>query len=382
MTTEIEVAATGSIDNAPPVETVEAPVVTTNVPDTTAAPEPEEHVSPRERAMRSIVERAEAHRRSTELAYGEQLADEARAAAGLEPLSHEEPEPAEPREPPEPANPNLEADAAPQVQQPVPTHQPVDKITLEINGQPVSLTPEEYRQLATMGAEAAFRQQPQVQQPIHRPTPQAQPVAPQAPVADPEMVRRVVKQIAYGQEDEGVKALSDLISSVVERTQAPAQPMFDPNALVNTAANVAQARMQLQSDLMTIGREFPELFGADVTDPALAQLAAFKLNGLRAKYAALQVSKPELALYREACSEVRDLIGKRDSKSQPEATGKPTAQAVPIQVSQDKVERKRAAPKLPASAGRRASLGEDARAPTGSQVVDWMRKSRGQAAMN
>jgi hypothetical protein len=78
-----------------------------------------------------------------------------------------------------------------------------------------------------------------------------------------------------------------------------------------------------------------------------------------------------LDLYREACRNVRQLFGtgSQDASRGAAYTG-----------SDDRLERKRLAPRNPSAVSRAAGLGPaPARPPTGSQIVEQMRRSRFQS---
>ncbi len=357
-TTDIEIPATGSIDAAPVAET---------------PAEGEHQPSPREQMMARIVERA-AEQRSKELAYGEELSADARDNAAAD-ESVADPASTDP----DPAVAAV-ADAVQTAITPPVAPEP-QRHLIEVGGQQFQVTDEEYRQLATMGAVAniAIRQQqnaPQPTQPLQAPQQAAQPPM-QRGALDEATAREFQRKFAYGSEQEGIQAVQELAAHIA----AQSQPQVDPNRIVHVATQQALQQIQLQDNLNKIGAEFPEIFANNST----SQLAALKLHEIRRRDEMLGVQKPDLELYREACQMVVDDARRLTGQPRPGASAASTAsQAAPGgQPMADRLERKRAAPRQPAAISRTAATaGEQRRAPSGSEIVEAMRKARYQPPMH
>ena len=343
-------------------------------PEPTEEAAPERQPSPRELAMERIL----AHRQevmAAEVAQAEVLAADARElATSLEPPAPE-PEPA-PEAAPEPVAPPVPA-AAPA--QPQPPAAPVLHVVDVPGYGRMQVTQDQLLQLASIGAVAnAALRQPPAQAPAEPPAP----VAP-APVLDDERARAFARTLAFGDEEASARAVQALVADV---TRGFAAPAVNPDAIVNEAVQRTMRANQFVSNMHTIGAEFPDIFGKpDETDQAalarhhrLSRLAALELTDLRQRYAALGQTRPDLDLYREAANNVRATIG---TPPQPKTETEPPAlQAAP---SRDRLERKRAAPQNPTAVSRTASLGPaQPQGITGSQIVDAMRKARGQMPLH
>jgi hypothetical protein len=252
-----------------------------------------------------------------------------------------------------------------------------------VGGQQFSVTDEEMRQLAEMGAVAniAIRQhgaqeQPQHQAPAQQVVPaQHQPQQRQAPTLDPETAKQLHHKLTYGSEQEGIQALQEMYAAAA---QAAAQPAVDPQRIAQAATNAALQQIQLQSNLNTLAVEFPQVFA----DKGASQLAALKLHEIRQRDQLLGVQKPDLEAYREACrgvlEDARRLSGV--AASQPgQGAASAAVQATPFA---DRDARKRAAPRTPTAASRKAAMSAEApRAPSGSEIVEQMRRARFQPSM-
>lgn len=355
---------------------------------------------PGEEIRRRIAERYEREQRSQELALAETMADEARerAAADVptEPVTPEPPPPAPP-EPPAPAEPPPAAPAAPaEPEAPPPVEPPAAaaaKHKLTINGQDIALTDDELVSLARTGIIASqqnFQRQaapgaPAVSPPPAPSTP-AEGTAPPRDIIDDAAARELARRIAYGSDEDQANAVKDLarrtVSSFEGRQQTP--PL---EKLVFAAKEQAKAEIRFEQNLEVIGNEYPDIF----KDSDLTLLAAKRVGELRQKQATLAQAamaegrqpslKPDIALYREACSEVKSRY--LAAPSQSVATASPPVQAAPAPVvaTTERLERKRAAPKPPAAANATATMPELPRPPSGSDIVEMMRKARGQPSM-
>jgi hypothetical protein len=361
---DVTVATEMKLEDAPAVKPVETPIVTT--PETPEVETREKAVNPRDAAMARIAEGRQAQL-DKELLYADDM-----ATADAERLHIEAPDAA-----------ILEADAAkplevkpadkPVIEAPAVVEPP--RRNIQIGNQTFAVTEAELEQLAIYGAQSLAQpsQQPQqqfqLQQVVQQPT--------QQPILDDETAKAIAKRIAFGDEEDGAKALQDLVTGVLSRVPQVRVPSVDQVA--QAAIPVIQARQQFTDNLSRIGQEFEDIF----SDNGLSTLAGMEARNLREKYALLRQDKPDLEVYREACKAVRDkYVAPRQSQSGPGPT-ETAVQAAPVRSMSDRIESKRAVPRPPASAGRTASLGIDQnRPPTGSEIVNRMRQARGQPAYN
>src|SRR6185312_2161030 len=295
-----------------------------------------------------------ADQRNTELALSDTYRAEEAALA---------PEDAPP--PPEVAPP----EPAPVAPEPAPavTAAPLRNVTLP-DGGVVQVTDDQFAQLAQMGILANLA----LSQPVMQP-----PVAPAAPaprreLVDEERAREFVRQVQFGAPDEALPAVRWLIEDVVSRIQ---MPHVDPNAIIHAATLRARAEQQAERDVAIIRSDFPDIFA----NPQLQRLAHINVDELARGDAATGRQRPLVEIYREAGNRVYDAIGRPRPGSDPTA---PALQAAPhVQERPDVIERKRAAPRIPAAVDRRAATPDAPRPPTASEIVSQMRVSRGQSPL-
>lgn len=320
-------------------------------------------VNPRDAIMKSIYE-GRAKQFSEELEYAKNM------GATSEP-ANDEVEAVETKE--EPEQPVKEKTAKVETEQPV-EQQPAKKRYI-INGQSVDLTEQEIANIATRGVQSAQALQAQQQMLYQQPQQQQVQTPPQQQPAlapDNERLKDIARKITYGNEEDSVKALQDFAEHTIRTVQRAAGPT--PEQIAQFAAGQAVAQVNFQTNLDTIAREYPDVF----EKRASTLVAADYVNSLRNKYAQLGMPKPDIELYREACNYTRVDFGKAPVENTTQSdTSKPTV----VQVTTQKVERKRAAPQPPASVSRVLSPQAE-RAKTGSDIVNAMRKQRGQSAMN
>lgn len=335
--------------------------------------------SPREEMMAQIARRR-AEAINLELKQGEEYADEARRNAGMDPLAREDH-----------ADHAEEAEVEKVVAKPVakPVQAAPEMVDIEIDGQRFRVTQDQMRELATVGARTnvalqRHNQQQQVQpeqraQPQPRqPAPQAQPARSVLSQADADAV---ADRILYGGREQvsaTVKALADHIASQSR------QEAINTDAIAREAARQAMEQTQLANDLSTISQEYPRLWSSR----ALGELAAVQLGHIRQENQMQNRNWSNLDSYREACNRVLDELGEpRPGAAQTNRTatqvtairsadrGQPTADRSVV------LERKRGAPSQPTGIDRRASAAATVRPKSGSEIVDAMRKARGQMSM-
>lgn len=264
----------------------------------------------------------------------------------------------------------------------------------DTNGNELYVTQEQLVHLASMGVVAnqalhqyqtqQFQQpQPQYQQQMRAPEPQ-----PPAPAIDDERIARTVKAIQYGDEATAATALRELIGSV----RLPQAPQIDAVAIGNYAAQRARLEAKLEAETQIIRQEYAEI----MADPDLAHLAGMKVAQLRQRNQSLGQQQSDLDVFREAGNLVLDKIGKPRPNDpngprgggvpSPRGNTEPTAPQAPnivVRRSSGEIDaRKRAAPRAMSQViDRRSAAPQAPRAPTASDVVELMRKGRGQTSM-
>lgn len=236
---------------------------------------------------------------------------------------------------------------------------------IEIEGQQYRVDDAQMRELARMGAMANIaiaRQQsaPEPVAPVHVPA-----AAPEIDAAD------IYQRIAYGTKEDGEAAVREL-ALLMQKQQAPA---VDPNAIAQSVRVQLRQEMTLEQNLQTIAGEYPDIFNST----GLSRLAAIELHEARQEFAMRGVQKSDLDLYREACNRVRQVI--QPGQQSQSAVGQPQA-AIQAAPAIDRLERKRAAPRNPTAVSRSAGVALEApRPPTGSEIVDRLRRARGQSPL-
>jgi hypothetical protein len=373
-TTEVEIPETNHIETGPDGET--------------SAPERHREPTAREQMMRDIVERRNAVM-TAELSQGETYHNEAKAARLVYP-DEDEPEPElTPAPTPQPAAQptpapvaQQQADVLPPRGQP-PSHAPAPSGAIvqpsphpqlrvvNLGGQQYQVTDDQFHQLAQLGVAASFALS---QPPEPPPAPRVEPPPPR-PLVDRDRAAEVVQQIQFGDKDAAVPALAAFIEDVVSRApQPPAPQQIDVNQLRQQATAEAVRQIGFQNEVALVRGEFPDIFA----NPMLARRAAVEVDTIRFRDQRLGLQRPDLDVYREAGFTVRDLLGQPRPGSDVPATP-PAPQAAPdVTPRTETIERKRAAPRNPQVVDRRAAAPEAPRTRSGSEIVEQMRKSRGQ----
>ena len=325
--------------------------------------EGERQLSPREIAMQSIVRRAE-EQREAELAQAAIYDADAREA-GLTLPDDELDAPVEAQ----PPAPQPHRTAAP-VAQPAPVAAPVVR-TVEVDGREYQVTDSQLVELARLGmvANVALHQ--------YQHAPQQQPAAPQhppAPIVDENMIRETVRRIQYDGEDGGTEALAGLVNSLMARV--PTQQV-DQNAIVQQAVSESRRQAQLAADSDRIRQEYPDIFA----DPQRTLLAKLNVDAIRDRDMRMGRNRPDIDIYREAGDAVYTALGKSRPGSDTTQPALQAAQQNVVPIRQDVIERKRAAPRATQAIDMRAPAPTATRPPSGSDIVEQMRRARGQASM-
>lgn len=312
------------------------------------SPPPE--VDPQGEIRLSIAEKFEQRRLEEIEAQREQL--------GLPPTEEE------PAEPVQVAEPIVEAAPAdPVVQQP--SQQPAQPQLHPVqtpDGRVFYCTIEQIAQLAGLGAATAVSQP----QPASQSVPQPQPT--HQPSFDTERARTIANRLSFGDPEEQARALTEFAQEI-------RGPAVDTGQLRQQIKQEVTAEWRLEQDLNTLGNEFAPIFNNRYATVA----AAAMVNDLRAN--PYWANRSPLEVYREACRNVTRDFNLGSQQSQPGLQTPAAPQAAPASASA-RIERKRAAPSIPVAADRRVAMADDEqRAPTNAEVVDQIRKARGQPSL-
>lgn len=241
---------------------------------------------------------------------------------------------------------------------------------VEVDGHQYAVTREQEDALLRMGmmANTALHQY-QAQPTSFAPPPAAAPEPPK-PIIDPESIRETVRRLQYSGEDDAAEALTNLISNVVARVP---QQQIDQNAIVARAVAEARGQAQLAVDTETIRDEFADIFA----HPMRQSLATASVEAIRQRNIATGQRMSDLDIYREAGNMVRDAMNLPQPGSAPAA--QPTAAVASPRANV--IERKRNAPRATQPIDLRSAAPAAPRAPTTAEIIDQMRKQRGQPSL-
>lgn len=329
-------------------------------PEDAPAPNPDRPLSARERIMQAAVERAN-EVRERELAQAA-IYDEDAREAGLMMPSDDEPGPAAQVVEPSPR-------VVPVV---APTPEPVVHVapqpqlrTVTLDGHQYTVTEEQFGQLANLGmvANAAMHGY-QAPQPPKAPEPE--------PLVNDAELDETVRLLQYGEPGAAKAALAGLITHVVSRV--PQAPPVDTNAIVTRAVIEAENRQRQAGYAQQIQQEYADIF----ENPQRQVLAGINVNAIVQRNAQTGRRQSDLEIYREAGNMVRDAMGLTRPAEPPSSA---TPAVVPTPVRTDVLERKRNAPRATQAIDMRAPTPQATRAPTGSEIVNRMRVSRGLAPL-
>lgn len=365
-TTEIEIPQTLHIEHTP-----EEP-----------PPAPERPLTPRETMMKQIAANMEVVR-AKELGLAETYADEAREAAGLPPVPKPPAEVQSTEQPPEgdAAPPAVRSPAAVPAP-PVAVQPPVgQKVKLKVNGIDIDVSQEDALRLAQKGlaADMRFQEAAQMRQQAPQSQPQSHEAAPAVstqPKLDDTKLKELHRRIQYGSDDEGQAAIRELGTILVSQAQEGRQQQPTPDQIAIYAAQQAKYALDYQAALNTLGQKFPEVFA----DDGLAALAGQRAQQLIGAYSQAGVAKPLFEIWSEACQTTKDRYHKGGEAPAPVPTQSSIKQ--PLAAAPDKLARKRAAPQQPVAANRTLAPPPEAPRANGSDVVNRIRVSRGQPALN
>lgn len=262
-----------------------------------------------------------------------------------------------------------------------------EKFILNVYGQTRELTKDEVIREAQKGLAASQAWQDaaqmkneamQIAQAIKNMQPQQ--AAPQntpqkTEALDKDKVRDIAKRINYGSEEEQANAIQELGATIEAKVRGQAQSL-PPEQLINIATqqavSVIRSEMKTEQEQDILKKEFADI----LADYPLSMATDVIANQLAQKYQQEGRQKTRIELFREAGTLARDKYLK------PVQAPQPIAQAATVKLSDDKIERKRAAPKPPASANKVSVEPPPSYGVGVSSVVNQMRKSRGQPVYN
>lgn len=209
-----------------------------------------------------------------------------------------------------------------------------------------------------------------------QPQPAAKENPPQAtqPVIDKDKAREVAKRINYGSEEDQVNAIVELSAEIASkvRGQVTALP---PEQIAQFATQQAIATIRAEQEQETLKREFADI----LADKPISSAADVIANELAENYRQQGIVKSRLDLFREAGTIARDKYLKPKVEAAPVQNQPPATPT--IVVSNDRLERKRAAPKPPAAANKVAAEPPTQYGVGVSSIVNQMRKARGQPVL-
>ena len=257
-------------------------------PEQQQSEQAERELSPRERAMAAIYEKADAQREA-QIEAAEQEIEQL-------------PEHALERD-------DVLEDAPQQRQAATPRRQQQDSAQpqlhpVEVDGQTIYATPSQVAELAKMGAIAQREiarfnaQQAQGWQP---PAPQFQPQPQpqqQQPLVDRQKIAETVRAMQYGDDQTAGDALLGLVNDVVAR-----QP--NPEAIINRRLAELQHKQYVDQAQVQLRLEFPDVFA----DPIRMDAAARQVALLRNHAAQIGWRGDEMQIFRQAAVNVRASMG-------------------------------------------------------------------------
>ena len=334
-------------------------------------------LNPRNNTLSSIIaKRKEQLKEEVPEAYdAEEKEDEVKAESDSDKLAEDEPIPTiDPSEQEEAEEASTEEEVEEPIEEPIVE----EKFTLKVNGQDKEVSKDElirmaqmadsatqkFQEAATMKAQAEALAQLRSQEAEAKEEPKKE----EQPSMDDEELNKLVHDIQFGEGDAAKNALKKVLAN-----RTPQPQMIDEMAIARQAAEQAtqqvQQKVAFDNLLKDLGQEYPDVFA----DRNTTYLAAQYVHEMRAEDAQSGNSRSDAELFRSACEAVDNWSKSKLSKVDSSKTTKP-------KVSKQKVEAKRqSADIVKPSVASTASIGEDTPPPpTRSQVVEMMKKRRGQ----
>lgn len=366
-------------------------VVETPIVDTSAQQQTEQQTTSRDAVRDAIAQRRRDALRAEVAASGEGIAEELNTAQQPDqqttaettttPAAHTDTTPAQ-----QPAAKTAASQQAAEAQQLMTD----DRVSVNIGGQTVLLTKDELSNLVQEGARARISAQQAAQtqattQTQLQTTPATQQQAPAVDltkIIPDNVASQIYERLITGSEDDGIAAIRELTQTIAQNLQQsmPQQQQIDVAALerniINRVSAQATEQQQLQGDVQVIMQEYPEISNND----RLSRFAQDEIRALAVGYQRAGVQKSRLDLMREACGNVRAAMGLQPAANA--ATGQVTDQAANGRAAEATTRNsaaKRSMQQQPRGVGNVGSPAQTQQAaPSRSQVVDNMRKARGQ----
>jgi hypothetical protein len=309
----------------------------------------------------------------------ERLAGERAAGVAQEPP----PEPApiesaprrEPEAPPPPRPPPQPEPQQPQYQQPQ-YQQPQPRVhRIVVRGTPLDLSEQDMVRAAEHAIEMAAQQRDQE---ILR---QQQPPEPQ--FDRPRLVEHV-KALQYGDEEAAAEALAQYGAEIARNLRPAPQPQqqyIDPNQIADAVYQRVSNVQSLTDSLTRFQNDYADI----VSDEKATRLAALEAETLKDRYNAAGIPRTVEQIMYEAADSVRSTIARWRGETPASTPGsitpaQPVRSAPALAANGGRVAVKRSTPQAPAasSAPQPADTPNVRSGVTGSQVVDWMRRTRNQ----
>lgn len=206
------------------------------------------------------------------------------------------------------------------------------------------------------------------------------PPEPQQPPENRDALLGLAKELLYGDEERVANALGNVMQM---RSQAPPAPQMDPNALANDVYRRIDQRLGVQNSLTAFAQRYPHI----VQDPMLSLVTANYVQALRDHHRNTQNPVSEFDLYcqgaemtnRAVDQLVEQRLVARNQQPAPQMGhngGPPLNQSLPMQ-NGNRLTIKRNMPQAPSAAAAQ-SAPQDRPEPSPRDVVNWMRRTRGQ----
>jgi hypothetical protein len=275
---------------------------------------------------------------------------------------------------PPPPTPQPQYQAPPEPQYTPPPQPRVHRIV--VRGTPLDLSEQDMVRAAQHAIEMAAQQRDQE---ILR---QQQPPEPQF---DRPRLVETVKALQYGDEDAAAEALAQFsteIARAVRPQQQALQQQIDPNQIADAVYQRVSNVQSLTASLTRFQNDYADI----VSDEKATRLAALEAETLKAQYEAAGIPRTVEQIMYEAADSVRSTISRWRGESPASTPGSITpaqpARSAPVLAANggNRVAVKRSTPQAPAasSAPQPADTPNVRSGVTGSQVVEWMRRTRNQ----
>ena len=209
---------------------------------------------------------------------------------------------------------------------------------------------------------------------------------PPEPQFDRPRLVETVKALQYGDEDAATEALAqfstEIARAVRPQYQQSQQQIIDPNQIADAVYQRVSNVQSLTDSLTRFQNDYADI----VSDEKATRLAALEAETLKAQYEAAGIPRTVEQIMYEAADSVRSTISRWRGENPASTPGSITpaqpARSAPALAANggNRVAVKRSTPQAPAasSAPQPADTPNVRSGVTGSQVVEWMRRTRNQ----